>query len=750
MPKTTSTALIRAIALSCIWAALAYPVGAQEKITFDDHVKPILRQRCASCHNPNKKSADLDVTNFTNLMQGGAGGEAIVPGDFQESYLYTVVSHEEEPFMPPSGSKIPENEIELIKNWINAGALESQSSVAKISKPAFDLAAGANPNVRPESTPLPPRLAIEPELVTQRPSNPTAIAVNPWSPVAAVASSKQILLYNTANLSLLGILPYPEGQIYQLKFSRNGSLLIAGGGRDGASGNVVGWNFRTGDRIFEIGDEIDAVMAADISTDHTMIALGGSSKLIRVYSTQDNSLIYEIKKHTDWISSIEFSPDGVLLATADRNGGTFVWEAETGNEYLTLGGHSQRVSDLSWRVDGNILATTSEDASTKLWEMENGQQVKTWNSHDGGNTSIEFTRDGQILTAGRDRNIKLWAQDGKMVKQFAGLSDIAISCAYCDETANVLGGDWGGQLRVWKGPDATVLGSLITNPPKLASRLADSQSYQNQLKTQLNEMETGHQKVGAKLAEVQKSLDTNNKSLQSTQTEMTNTQQALEAANQKRNATDAQAQKIQNDMQAKSQSLPMLNEALSKTNEAIQKLPDDQEIQQAFDLLTAKTQSINNEITQYQSKLKQSAEEIQVATSQVTELTNQLSQHQSKTEEMTRQISELEKQKLPLGVKYSKTQTQLDQLRSKLADAEKSAVRWQNEIDFSNHLRQLKKELAEAEQQYLVESVNVSNANEKLREAQSASENAKALQSNAGQAMKAIQEKIEQAKKINQ
>ena len=67
-----------------------------------------------------------------------------------------------------------------------------------------------------------------------------------------------------------------------------------------------------------------AASAADISPDQSQIALGGPSKVVRIYSTKDSSKLHEIKKHTDWIYTVEYSPDGVLLATADRSGGMFV------------------------------------------------------------------------------------------------------------------------------------------------------------------------------------------------------------------------------------------------------------------------------------------------------------------------------------------------------------------------------------------------------------------------------------------
>src|SRR4051794_11219007 len=176
---------------------------------------------------------------------------------------------------------------------------------------------------------MPSNLRLEPIVRTANDTAITALASNPWSPLVAVAGQKQIVLYNADTSDMLGVLPFPEGTANVLRFSRNGSLLLAGGGRAGKSGRVVVWNVRTGERVIEVGEEYDSVLAADISPDQTQIALGGPGKMIRLYSTKDGKLTHEVKKHTDWITCMEFSPDGVLLATGDRNGGLFVWEAHT-------------------------------------------------------------------------------------------------------------------------------------------------------------------------------------------------------------------------------------------------------------------------------------------------------------------------------------------------------------------------------------------------------------------------------------
>src|SRR6202023_362543 len=108
----------------------------------------------------------------------------------------------------------------------------------------------------------PAKMSLEPVVRSTKANAITALASNPWSPLIAVAGQKQVLLYHADTLDLLGVLPFPEGVPYVLKFSHNGSLLLAGGGIGGKSGRVVVWNVTTGDRVIEVGQEHDAVLAA--------------------------------------------------------------------------------------------------------------------------------------------------------------------------------------------------------------------------------------------------------------------------------------------------------------------------------------------------------------------------------------------------------------------------------------------------------------------------------------------------------
>ena len=437
--------------------------AAAEKVTYADHVRPILREHCFLCHNQNRAQNDLKLDSYENLMAGGASGPAVEPGDAENSYLYMLVSHSEQPFMPPNADRLPEEKLSVIKRWIEGGALKDAGSVAAKPKNQMDLSLAAGD--QPQGTPImPENLPKAPVTNVARPGAVTAAASAPWAPLTAVAGQHQVVLYNNETGELLGILPFPEGTPHVIKFNRAGSILLVGGGKAALRGVVVLFDVKTGNRLAELGDELDVVLAADISPDNKLVALGGPQKTVRVYDTAEGNEVYSIKKHTDWVTALEFSPDGVLLATADRSGGISVWEADTGREFQTLAGHPAMINDLSWRSDSNLLATAGQDGTVRLWEMERGRQVRSINAHAGGVTAVEFFRDGRLATCGRDRLCKTWDASGKQTRQFGPLPDLAMTVTVSHDNTRVAAGDFTGEFVLWNAEDGRELAKLVTNP----------------------------------------------------------------------------------------------------------------------------------------------------------------------------------------------------------------------------------------------------------------------------------------------
>lgn len=670
--------------------ALAEEAKVPPKVTYDDHVKPILQQKCFSCHNPDKKSADLDLTTYTNLMLGGASGAVIEPGDASASYLFELVTHESEPVMPPESPKIADEMIETIRKWIDDGVLENSGSTAKASqKKKYDLGLAAPSTERPEVVPMPARMSLQPVLALATRTAVDALATSPWAPLAAVSGQHQVLLYRTDRLELVGVLPFPEGNPRVLKFSRNGGLLLAGGGVAGASGKVVVWDIRRGERIIEVGDELDEVLAADISSDQTLIALAGPQRVVRIYATDTGRLMHEIRKHTDWVTTLEFSPDSVLLATGDRNGGLFVWEAWTGRDYLTLNGHTASVNSVSWRSDSNILASASEDGTLRLWEMENGGQVKNWGAHGGGATSVEFTRDGRLFSCGRDRVAKLWDQNGGQQVAYEAFGDLALQATYCDETNRAIAGDWNGEIRVWNATDGQRQGELVMNPPTLEVRLAAATNQLTSIEQSHAPVAAAHQAAQTALQQLRASVDQTVKLAAEWKGKADAAATALAKSKMNAEQLTAERNAIGQQVDALVVAVPLLREAAEKASQAGAKLSSDPALVALARDLQGNAEAKANQLVSTKQALAMKTQAGETVAAEITAL--EQTQQQSLTELAAAQKKEQELVAQLPAVEQAAgaAQQSFDQSMQQLQAAQQAVARWNDEIAFSQRLQQL-------------------------------------------------------------
>ena len=448
-------------------ASATLSASAADKVTFEDHVLPIFRNACNNCHNPDKKKAGLDLTTYQGALQGSENGKVVQSGNVASSLLVKTVKHTEEPKMPPKGDKLSDDEIALIEKWITGQLLESATGkvVAAVdNKVSVAVVSLTKPDGPP---PMPGELSLEPVFRTATANALTALAVSPWAPVVALGGQKQVLLYHTETYEPLGVLPFSEGLPTILHFSRNGQLLLTGGGYGGKSGKVVLWDIKTGDRIATIGNEVDSVLAADLSPDQQFVALGGPTRLVKIYSTKTGKLVASIKKHTDWVTAIAYSPDGRYLASADRSGGIQIWEGSTGKEFNSLPGHKMQVTGLAFMP--GVLASSSEDGKIALWDVKEGKEIRSWTAHAGGAAWVDFTPDGKLASAGRDKLAKAWDQTGNALGKTEPFGDIALRAGLSND--RVIAGDWSGLVRVTN-LAGKELAQLSTNPPALADRIA--------------------------------------------------------------------------------------------------------------------------------------------------------------------------------------------------------------------------------------------------------------------------------------
>ena len=93
--------------------------------SFSRDVLPILNSNgCSGCHGGN---GGLTVTSVSALLAGGDHGPAVIPGNADSSNLVRKLL-DPPPFgsrMPLGGSALPAATINVIRAWINEGALNN-------------------------------------------------------------------------------------------------------------------------------------------------------------------------------------------------------------------------------------------------------------------------------------------------------------------------------------------------------------------------------------------------------------------------------------------------------------------------------------------------------------------------------------------------------------------------------------------------------------------------------------------------
>lgn len=94
-------------------------------VDFESDILPLFEDYCYDCHGPDKEKSGFRTDKRVHLLKGGDTGlAAIVPGNVQQSYLIEVIkSDDPEIGMPPKGGKLFDDEIELLENWIEEGAV---------------------------------------------------------------------------------------------------------------------------------------------------------------------------------------------------------------------------------------------------------------------------------------------------------------------------------------------------------------------------------------------------------------------------------------------------------------------------------------------------------------------------------------------------------------------------------------------------------------------------------------------------
>ena len=100
-------------------------VRAENQIDFVRDIQPILQKSCLKCHGAEKPKGQLRLNAQAAALKGGENGAVIVPGQADKSDLYRRITlpADNDDVMPSKGDLLTKAQTDLIRDWINQGAV---------------------------------------------------------------------------------------------------------------------------------------------------------------------------------------------------------------------------------------------------------------------------------------------------------------------------------------------------------------------------------------------------------------------------------------------------------------------------------------------------------------------------------------------------------------------------------------------------------------------------------------------------
>jgi WD40 repeat protein/mono/diheme cytochrome c family protein len=389
--RTFAIALSLVLAISSVRADDTAAVESEDSVSFYKQIRPIFQAQCHGCHQPARSNGEYVMTEFSKLVAGGESETAaIVPENLADSYLLELITPTDGEATMPKGKKpLSQVEIDLIKKWINEGAVDDTPEGAKRH---FD--------------------AENPPIYT-RPPVITSIDFSPDGQLLAVAGFHEVLLSKADGSELVARLIGVSERIESVKFSPDGKRLLVTGGLPGRMGEVQVWDVAERKLVLSVPVTYDTIYGGDWSPDGTRISFGCSDKTVRAIDSKTGEQILYQGAHSDWIRDTAFSHDGSHVVSVARDMTVKLTEVET-NRFIdnitsiTPKALKGGVNAVVRHPDRDEIVVGGADGVPKVYRMfritarkigDDSNLIRNLNPMRGRVFGVAVSRDGKRIAA---------------------------------------------------------------------------------------------------------------------------------------------------------------------------------------------------------------------------------------------------------------------------------------------------------------------------------------------------------------
>jgi len=726
-----------------LWGELEVAEIKRDKpVDFQEEILPMLRANCLACHNRTRSKGEVIMETPDDIRMGNEGGPFVEAGNAEQSFLFQLAAHTDEPIMPPAKNKVgaknlTPTELGLLKLWIDQGAKGTLKASLPVTWQAYQRE-------------LPPVYAT---------------AVNRSGRFAVAGRGNRIHLYdlgagekepvNLADPSLAKFGFYGKEDaahldvVNSLAFSPDGKTLASGGYR-----TIKLWK-RT-PMVNQKGPKIPLPFDAQlkISPTGSLAASFGEGNGSVLWSLPEWKKIREIGKEMGMVNAVAFGPKSEHIALGGKNG-EFVLYAATDGKRLLEGNSTNKTPITGIAFSGGEspgLAVARESKVIEAWPVapvEGSADWKPLREFKGHASVIRHLvfhpADSNVVFSGADDStVRAWRfKEGTLLKSVSVGTPVKRFALSSDGTRFAVSGTLPG-ASLWDYATGKKVADLKGNPNNDLSsgqkdrELAFAKTEQTYYKAELKKRKDERKKVADRQKAVEKSLKDaeakpiadKKKAFDKTLAErdlvkgsLVKKEESLPALEKKIPQEEAVSKKLEEELKKRTTELAGSEKtekaALAETIRLESELKKKESALAPFapkiEQNGQKTQALKKQLAEAEEKIKQAAgmpEQLEQANKTKTDLLAQLKPLQE-------QKVVLEKQTADLGKQVADSKKAVDQAKAKSALAQKEADQLRKEKKGTeDSLAQAKTKFTESKKELdeLKKAVTVAKADLKKKE----------------------------------
>jgi WD40 repeat protein len=274
--------------------------------------------------------------------------------------------------------------------------------------------------------------------------------------LASVSKDGTVKLWDTVNWKLRQTFSTPGVQIGGVSFSPDSQTVVSSNG----DSPITLWTLKSGIGTNPAGEERKGLNIR-FSPDGNAMAAAGQDGVIRILD-KDGKPLGKPRGHQQSVGTVRFNPkDSNVVVSGSLDGTIRIWDRR-GLPALgaKLAAQTTRLAFNPDRASPIKLASAHEDGRIKLWKQD-GTLIKELKEHKDYISSLKFSPDGRSLVSGSvDKTIRLWNLDTNSSKVLTGHTQPVIDVSFSPDGNLIASASQDRTLKLWKATDGQLQKTL--------------------------------------------------------------------------------------------------------------------------------------------------------------------------------------------------------------------------------------------------------------------------------------------------